>query len=171
MWVAVITGCVAVLLFVFLGLAYYYDGEVDGDRTKEVKRRDKDLSGFFLFLGGVCFVLLFIQAFMWPITYVSSMRRVADLEAFSAATFGAYEYTVDEAGDIDVYLPSGSAPDASWWEQREDAVDCLGGIRNKVEWYNGSLARNRRFNNNWFTGGYLADAPEDLQYIHLVVGD
>ena len=171
MWVAIITGSVAVLLFVFLGFAYYYDGEmgVDGERTKEVKRRDKDLSGFFLFLGVLCFLLLIIQAFAWPISYLSSMRTVAKMEAFSAATFEAYEYTTNEAGGIDVYLPAEAPPDGNWWEAREDAIDFLTGLRNKVEWYNATLARNRRFNDNWLTGGYLADAPNDLQYIHLVV--
>lgn len=98
---------------------------------------------------------------------VGTTSTVADLEAFNDATLAVFEYTADETENVTIYVSDQVLIDAGYWEQGVAVSDRLSELRDKVDWYNSTLAEYRKFNNMWFTDGFCADVPDRLEYITI----
>jgi hypothetical protein len=112
-------------------------------------------------------LLLVIFSIIYPAVRMKSTADVADLEAFHDSTVKSFEIAAEETETVTVYVSDQALIDAGYWGQGLAVSDRLAELRDKVDWYNRSLNRNRHWNSIWVTNGFTADAPEDLTYIEI----
>ena len=122
------------------------------------------LAGFVIFCAAVT---LFAALIAYPVLRFGSTAQIAELEAFHDSTVTAFKTTAEETETVTIYVSDQALIDAGYWEQGLAVSDRLSELRDKIAWYNGSLNRNRHWNDMWFADGFHADAPDRLTYIEM----
>jgi len=105
--------------------------------------------------------------------YILSMGDIAELDAFYSSTKETYKAIVTESEAIEINIPitdNDSMISAQGLTYFQLAFTVSGRIREfgeEIAKYNSKLFRYQRFNDNWFTGGFIANVPEYLKPIVL----
>lgn len=133
-------------------------------------RRGYD-GGCGIFLS--CLVLAIVLV-VWSISYYSSIGDISDMKAFINATKSAYEYTIVSTQEVEIKAVSSTEPstyeilsigELAYLKLGSQASERIKEFRAKVEWYNAKLERYKRFNDFWFTQGFIANVSPDLMLI------
>jgi len=110
------------------------------------------------------------------IMYFMSIGEVAEMEAFQENTLAVYEYTIDKSESITInaveraekqfgeILDTGNL---AYFELAKSVNSNIQELRESIRIYNTRLYSYRRYNNNWFTDGFLCDVPEYLKPIQM----
>jgi hypothetical protein len=125
-----------------------------------------------IFLGFILVLLLIL----WPIRYISSIGDIADMRAFVDSTKSAYEYTITSTQEVEIKAVSLAEPSAyeildagelAYLKLGSQAGERIKEFRSKIEWYNETLERYKRFNAFCLTQGFIANVPPDMMPIIL----
>jgi len=117
-----------------------------------------------MLLGATLFLVMFG---LWIGIFMSSRGEVASLVAFHDATLDSYTYTVEATGAVVIEQAEAGLIDIAYSGQGQSASERLRELRDKVDWYNGTLERLRTYNRMGFVDPFLTDPPERLEPIIL----
>lgn len=121
---------------------------------------------------GFGIALLITVIIVSSLIYIMSMGDIASLDAFYSSTKETYKAIITESEAIEINIPTddSAAVSAQGLTYFQLAFTVSGRIREfgeEIAKYNSKLFRYRRYNANWFTGGFIAEVPEYLKPIVL----
>jgi len=104
--------------------------------------------------------------------YIISMGEIADLDAFYSSTKETYKAIITESEAIEINLAPESiggisAQGLAYFQLAFTVSSRIQEFGEEIAKYNNGLFRYRRYNDNWFTDGFIADVPEYLKPIVL----
>jgi len=121
----------------------------------------------------IAIVILTVCFTCFGCCYINSMGEIAELDAFYSSTKETYKAIITESEAIEINIPimdNSTAVSAQGLAYFQLAFTVSGRIREfgeEIAKYNSGLFRYRRYNANWFTGGFIAEVPEYLKPIVL----
>lgn len=115
---------------------------------------------FGVVLAIIAGVALLVLLAVYSGLRLDSTSEVAEIEAFYDATVQAYETTAESTGNVNIYVSDQALIDAGYWEQGAEVSNRLAELRDKIDWYNSYLNRNRHWNDMWLVDDFVADAPD-----------
>jgi len=118
-------------------------------------------------VGAIAVIAFFVVALVYSIVYYKDLSDVAEMESFYESNLGAYVYTVERTGDIELTSSEPGILDVAYLNIGKVTGARLRELRDKVTWYNNRLQKSIRYNASWFLDGFLPDAPEYLKPIVL----
>ena len=124
-----------------------------------------------LAIGIVSFIGVVTASFIWPITYLDSVGKIAEMEAFYNETLSAYEYAVSATDEIEINGAEPGIIDIAHQQQAVATSERIKELRDAVEKYNSRLAKYRRWNSTIIITDMFADPPEYLQFIRIGEGE
>jgi hypothetical protein len=123
------------------------------------------------FISGILFVFLMI---IWFISYYVSIGDVADMRSFVDSTKSAYEHAIISTQEVEIKAVSSiessayqilDAGDLAYLKLGSQAGERIKELRAKVEWYNRTLERYKRYKSFWISQGFIIRVPADLMPI------
>ena len=121
---------------------------------------------------GFGIVLLITVIIMSSLIYIVSMGEIAELDAFYSSTKETYKAIIIESEAIEINIPvddstAVSTQGLTYFQLAPTVSDRIQEFGKEIAKYNSGLFRFRRYNANWFTGGFVAEVPEYLKPIVL----
>lgn len=117
---------------------------------------------------GILITIIIVSSLL----YILSMGEIASLDAFYSSTKETYKAIITESEAIEINLPADNSmaisPQGLAYLQL--ALTVSGRMKEfgeEIAKYNDKLFRYKRYNDNWFTGGFIANVPGYLKPIVL----
>jgi len=104
------------------------------------------------------------------------MGDIASLDAFYSSTKETYRAIITESEAIEINIPITdndsmiSTQGLAYFQLAFTVSSRIQEFGEEIARYNSKLFRYRRFNDNWFTDGFIANVPEYLKPIVLNLG-
>lgn len=121
---------------------------------------------------GFGIALLITVIIMSSLIYIVSMGKIAELAAFYSSTKETYKAIIIESEAIEINIPvddstAVSTQGLTYFQLAPTVSDRIQEFGKEIAKYNSGLFRFRRYNANWFTGGFIDEVPEYLKPIVL----
>ncbi len=122
---------------------------------------------------GFGIAILITVIIMSSLIYILSMGQIAELDAFYSSTKETYKAIITESEAIEINIPitddstAISAQGLTYFQLAFTVSSRIQEFGEEIAKYNSKLFRYRRYNANWFTGGFVAEVPEYLKPIVL----
>ncbi len=104
---------------------------------------------------------------VWPVEYMISITRVAEMKSFYTANRQNYEMTVEQTSKAIIFLEKESTLQISVenLKQSTNWSERLKELRDEVSQYNDHFYRLTAYNDNWLIDWFFKDLPESFKPI------
>jgi len=161
-------------MFIFISLAilcligtalYLVSGKKQRYRGEENVIKDTGVTMFW-----ISFVVLIIFSTIWISTYPGAVGTLGELRAFKDGVYETYASAVVLTKNATIQLNMDKAMFSAENAQQSSVVsERIKELRDKVAWYNETIAKYQANNKVWFLDPFYPEVPEDLTPIKLVL--